>query len=41
VELGLQLGARVGDRIREGIERVAAVALVVLGVVLAVEHLRG
>jgi len=28
-------------RIREGIERVAAVALIVLGVVLAVEHLRG
>jgi putative Mn2+ efflux pump MntP len=39
VQLGLRLGARVSDRLREGIERVAAVALILVGVVLVVEHL--
>ena len=38
-QLGLALGARVGDRLREGIELVAAVALILLAVVLVVEHL--
>ena len=33
-QLGLWLGARLSDRFREGVERVAAVLLIVLGVVL-------
>ncbi len=36
-QLGLRLGARVGERFREGAERVAAVALLALAVVLALE----
>ena len=39
VQLGLRLGVRVGDRLRENIERVAAVALIVLGLVLATARL--
>jgi putative Mn2+ efflux pump MntP len=34
-QLGLRLGARAGSRVREGAERVAGVALIVLAVVLA------
>jgi putative Mn2+ efflux pump MntP len=36
VQLGLTLGARVSDRTRENVERVAAVALIVLGTALAI-----
>ncbi len=39
VQLGLHLGGRVGDRLRENIERVAAIALIVLGLVLATARL--
>ena len=39
VALGLHLGARVGDRLREGIERLAAIALIVLGLALAATQL--
>jgi manganese efflux pump family protein len=40
VQLGLHLGERVGDRLREGIERLAAIALIALAVVLLIERLR-
>ncbi|MDQ6884836.1 MAG: manganese efflux pump MntP family protein [Candidatus Dormibacteraeota bacterium] len=39
-QLGLALGARIGERIREGAGRVAGVALAVLGVILLLEKLR-
>jgi manganese efflux pump family protein len=38
-QLGLRLGQRLGDRVREGAERLAGVALAALGIVLAVEKL--
>jgi manganese efflux pump family protein len=38
-QLGIRLGARVGDRIREGAERLAGVALGALGLILMVEKL--
>lgn len=38
-QLGLHLGARAGERIREGAERVAGLALTILGLVLLVERL--
>jgi putative Mn2+ efflux pump MntP len=38
-QLGLALGARIGERFRELAERVAAVALILLGAFLALEHL--
>ena len=38
-QLGLSLGARVGERVREGAERLAGVALAVLGVLLLLEKL--
>jgi len=38
-QLGLRLGERIGDRIREGAERVAGVALALLGLVLLAEKL--
>ena len=38
-QAGLRLGARVGERIREGAERVAGVALAVLGLVLLAQKL--
>lgn len=38
-QLGLALGARVGERWRENAERLAAVALIGLGVFVLVEHL--
>jgi manganese efflux pump family protein len=38
-QLGLRLGQRLGDRVREGAERLAGVALALLGVVLLVEKL--
>jgi manganese efflux pump family protein len=40
-QVGLRLGARVGERAREGTERLAGAALVVLAVVLAVLRLVG
>jgi putative Mn2+ efflux pump MntP len=39
-QLGLALGARIGERWRENAERLAAVALVGLGVFVLVDHLR-
>ena len=41
VQLGLYLGARIGERIREWAERVAALALIALGGYLLAEHLLG
>jgi manganese efflux pump family protein len=38
-QLGIWLGARVGERIREGAERLAGIALTALGVILLVEKL--
>ena len=38
-QLGLHLGARVGERLREGAERIAGVALIVLGAFLLAGHL--
>lgn len=38
-QAGLRLGARVGERIREGAERVAGIALAALGLILLVERL--
>lgn len=38
-QLGLRLGARVGERIREGAERLAGVALAGLGLLLLVQKL--
>ena len=38
-QLGLALGARVGERLREGAERLAGIALVALGLFLIAEHL--
>ncbi len=38
-QLGLALGSRIGERVREGAERLAGVALALLGVVLLVEKL--
>ncbi|MDQ6708933.1 MAG: manganese efflux pump MntP family protein [Candidatus Dormibacteraeota bacterium] len=38
-QLGLALGSRIGERVREGAERVAGVALAGLGVVLLLERL--
>jgi putative Mn2+ efflux pump MntP len=38
-QLGLRLGARVGDRLREGAEKLAGVTLVGLGAVLLIEEL--
>lgn len=38
-QIGLTLGSRIGERIREGAERLAGVALALLGVVLLVEKL--
>ncbi len=38
-QIGLTLGSRIGERIREGAERVAGVALAALGVLLLVEKL--
>lgn len=39
VQLGLLLGSRVGERLRENAERVAALALICLGVFVLVERL--
>jgi putative Mn2+ efflux pump MntP len=39
-QLGVRLGSRLSERAREGAERAAGVALVMLGVVLLVTHLR-
>jgi putative Mn2+ efflux pump MntP len=38
-QLGLHLGARVGERLREGAERIAGVALLALAAYLLAEHL--
>lgn len=38
-QLGLRLGQRLGEQVREGAERLAGVALAGLGIVLAVEKL--
>ena len=38
-QLGLRLGGRIGERVREGAERLAGVALTVLGFVLLIEKL--
>jgi manganese efflux pump family protein len=38
-QLGLRLGARVGERFRETAERIAGIALIALGAFLIVEHL--
>ncbi|TMD67310.1 MAG: hypothetical protein E6I84_03875, partial [Chloroflexi bacterium] len=38
-QLGLRLGRQVGERVREGAERVAGVALALLGLVLLAEQL--
>ena len=40
-QLGLRLGARLGEGVREGAERVAGAALALLGVFLLVEKLLG
>ena len=40
-QLGLRLGARLGEAIREGAERVAGLALALLGLFLLLEKLRG
>jgi manganese efflux pump family protein len=39
VQVGLLLGIRVGERIREGAERVAGLALLALAAYLLAEHL--
>jgi len=39
VQVGLALGARIGERWREGAERLAAIALIGLGVYLAADRL--
>jgi putative Mn2+ efflux pump MntP len=39
VQLGLLLGARVGERLREGIERLAAIGLILVGGALVIDHL--
>ena len=39
VQLGLYLGARIGERIRAGAERLAGVALIALGGYVLAEHL--
>ena len=39
VQLGLYLGARIGERIRAGAERLAGVALIALGGYVLTEHL--
>jgi putative Mn2+ efflux pump MntP len=39
VQLGLMLGARVGERLRENAERLAALALIGLGIFLLIERL--
>ena len=41
VQLGLYLGACIGERIREGAERLAGIALIALGGYLLAEHLLG
>jgi manganese efflux pump family protein len=38
-QLGIRLGARIGNRVREGAERLAGAALGILGLVLLVEKL--
>jgi putative Mn2+ efflux pump MntP len=38
-QLGIRLGARIGNRVREGTERVAGVAVALLGLVLLAEKL--
>jgi manganese efflux pump family protein len=38
-QLGLRLGSRLSDRVREGAERLAGVALTGLGLVLLAEQL--
>jgi putative Mn2+ efflux pump MntP len=38
-QLGLRLGSRLSDRLREGAERLAGAALVALGLVLLAEQL--
>jgi putative Mn2+ efflux pump MntP len=38
-QLGLLLGARIGERIREGAERLAGLALIALGIFLVMERL--
>jgi len=38
-QLGLHLGARIGERFREAVERLAAIALIALGLCLAVNRL--
>jgi putative Mn2+ efflux pump MntP len=38
-QLGLALGARIGERFREAAERAAGIALIALGVFLVAEHL--
>lgn len=40
-QLGLRLGTRVGETVREGAERVAGLVLVLLGLALAVARLAG
>ena len=40
-QVGLRLGARLGEGIREGAERVAGIALALLGIVLLAEKLLG
>jgi putative Mn2+ efflux pump MntP len=39
VQLGLALGAKVGEQFRENAERLAAIALIGLGIFVLVEHL--
>jgi putative Mn2+ efflux pump MntP len=39
VQLGLALGAKVGEHFRENAERLAAIALIGLGIFVLVEHL--
>lgn len=41
VQLGLLLGARIGERLREAAERLAGIALVLLGLVLLAEQVLG
>jgi putative Mn2+ efflux pump MntP len=38
-QLGFRLGARLGERIREGAERLAAIALLALGILILAEEL--
>jgi putative Mn2+ efflux pump MntP len=38
-QLGLHLGSRIGERFREAAERLAGVALIILGLFLLVERL--